>query len=129
MKLSTARAEWIIVGTIVGIVTGLAISATWVFRARPASQVAPSLWSELLADRITLGLIRLLLCTGALYALVSIGVMTSRRRWVRAISTTGVEVDASAASGDAVAALERDLLLAVAQRDEARRLAWRLGRG
>ena len=88
-KLSTASAEWVVAGTIVGIVIGLASSAAWVFRARPHLQRASSVWSELLGDRVTLGLIRLLLAAAALYALVSIGVLASRRRWVRSISTTG----------------------------------------
>ncbi|MGH2785546.1 MAG: hypothetical protein ACRDJ1_09805, partial [Actinomycetota bacterium] len=129
LKISPAGAEWIIAGGITGLVTGLALSAAWVFRARMPLEVAPSIWAELLGDRVTFGLIRLLVATASLYALVSIGVLASRRRWVRSISTTGIEVDAAVTSNDTIAALRADLQQALIERDEARRLARRITHG
>ena len=129
IKLSTAAIEWAAVGVVVGTVLGLAASGSWVFSARPSSRLVRSVWTELLADRVTLGLLRLLLAASAVYALASIAVLVSKRRWVRSFTASGIRIDAASTSDDALATAERELREALAERDEARRLAWRLRGG
>lgn len=129
IKLSTAGIEWVAAATVAATVVCLAAAGVWVFTAQSPADANRSVWLSLLSDRLTLGLLRLLIAAAALYALISIGVLISRRRWVRSISTSGIEIDAASTSDDAVASLERDLRKALAERDEARRLAWRLAHG
>lgn len=129
IKLSTAGIEWAAAGVAVGTVIGLGATGAWVFSGRPTRRSIGSVWTELLADRVTLGVLRLLVAASALYALASIAVLVSKRRWVRSISASGIEIDAATTSDAALAVAERRLRQALEERDEARRLAWRLRGG
>ena len=129
IKLSSAGVERAAAGAITGSVAVLAAAGVWVFTRQPRRSADRSVWSELLDDRLTLGLVRLLIAATALYALISIGALISRRRWVRAISVSGIEVDAASTSDESLAVTERALRQALAERDEARLLAGMLRDG
>ncbi|MGH2795801.1 MAG: hypothetical protein ACRDKG_16035 [Actinomycetota bacterium] len=129
IKLSTAAIEWAVAGAVGSTVLCLAVAGAWVFSGRSGLRTTDSVWSEFLADRVTLGVLRALLAASALYALASIAVLVSKRRWLRSFSASGIGIDATSTSDDALAAAERELRQARAERDEARRLAWRLHGG
>ena len=124
IRLSSATVEWLIATCVLGAVVWLGLTGAWVFRDAAPSETSRPVWSELLSDRLTLGLIRLLVAAAALYALVSIGILVSRRRWVQSISATGIEAESASRTDELIRALERDLREALAERDE----AWRLWR-
>lgn len=106
------------------VITGtLAALGVWVFR----SPVDPrrSIAKVILSDRVTLGFVRLLVATAALYGLVSIAVLVTRGNWIRSISATGIDIDVSSSSEQIIDALKNDLREARAERDKARQLLGR----
>jgi hypothetical protein len=83
----------------------------------------------ILADRTTVGLVRMLVAATALYGLASIAVLVLRGRWLRTISTSGIEADAPMESDQRISELVAKLRQAQDERDEANRLLSRVEHG
>jgi hypothetical protein len=84
----------------------LAVSRSWPFDAAPprVKTDEPSLWQFLLADRLTLGFVRLGLAMSALFVVASIPALIVGGRWLRGFGPSGLIADDAA---DAAAALAR----------------------
>lgn len=122
-KLSTPALEWIVVATVIATAIAFAAFGVWIFRAGPDADPR-SIPRIILSDRATLGFVRLLAATGALYGLASIAVLVMRGRWVRSVSTTGISADAASYSDESISELKAKLRRAQDERDEANRLLW-----
>ena len=69
----------------------LAVAGGGLFASSPGK--SRSLWQLILDDRATLGFVRLAVLTMSLYVVSSIGALAVGGRWLRSISTTGIEAD------------------------------------
>ena len=109
--------EWIIAPGVVRATLILAASGVWVFHSGPdvSDRSVPRV---ILSDRVTLGLIRLLIAVAAVYGLASIAILVRRGRWVRSISTTGIEADASIYTDGAISEMEEELTQLRSERDQ-----------
>ena len=128
-KNSSSVRDVVAAASIVVLAGSLFLSRVWVFRNRHLPGRGDSFWHTVLSDRATLGLIRMVAATLALYALTSIAVLVVRGRWLRAISATGLEVEDAKVSADLVESLKAELRTVREDRDAAWRLVWRLHRG
>ena len=95
------------------------LPARWPFNSAAPPRDA-SLWQLLLADRMTLGFVRLSVVFLSLFVIASIPALLAARRWLRSIGSTGVSAD-EADPGDllaALAAVEERLGRLSAEREE-----------
>jgi hypothetical protein len=67
----------------------------WPFGASPPRLAAtkPSLWQLLLADRVTLGFVRLGLVLASVFVVASVPALIVGGRWLRGIGTSGLSAD------------------------------------
>ncbi|MGH2725487.1 MAG: hypothetical protein ACRDKS_00760 [Actinomycetota bacterium] len=125
MKQDTDRRravfEWAAVGGSLAAAVTLAIAGVWVFDPRTAP-AGSSIWHVILRDRVTLGLVRLLVGAIAVYAVASVAVSVVRGRWMRSITTSGIEVEPASEGALVAKVLEEKLRRAQSERDEANRL-------
>jgi len=111
-------------GAGIALSVGAVAAATGIWLFRPSSGTAPgsgSFWRVLLADRATLGFLRLAVLMGALYVVASAAALIVGGRWIRSIGSGGFEADARIAD-ERMAALERRYEQVREDRDRARRL-------
>src|SRR6266508_4904512 len=82
---------------ILGGVTWLAVSAShWPFQDDPAAVTSvqrPSFWNYLLADRVTLGFVRLGIVALAVFLLLSTVALALAARWLKGFGTAGMAAD------------------------------------
>jgi len=107
----------------------LFLTGSWVFGAALRPRRGDSLWQALLSDRLTLGVVRMLTTVLALYVLASIAILVLRGRWMRAISTSGLEAEAASDVENTIASLERRVEGLQRDREEFLRMLWRSDRG
>jgi len=122
MKMTRQNSEWLVATVVAVLAITLGAFGVWVFHS-PAVR-GRSLTDTVLSDRITLGLVRLLVAVTALYALASIAVLVTRGRWLRSFSATGVEVDPSD-TDSTISELRSRLARVTSERDAYRLLAGR----
>jgi hypothetical protein len=70
----------------------LAVSRAWPFDASPPREHA-SLWQLLLADRLTLGFVRLALVAAALFLVASVPALVMGGRWLKVVGISGLTAD------------------------------------
>jgi hypothetical protein len=87
------------------------------------------MWRVVLADRVTLGFVRLAALGLAVYVLASIAALTASGRWIKAFTTAGLEADDLAGSTSDLTYLLSRLQETERELDEANRLVWRLLHG
>ena len=71
-----------------------ALAGVWLF---DDSSNQGSVWGLIVADRWALGFLRLAIVAGGAYVAASVAALIANGRWIKALSTTGVEVDAHSA--------------------------------
>lgn len=101
---------------VVLVVLILALTRTWPFNHAPpkADRTNPTVWQLLLDDRGTLGMVRLALAAGALFAVLSVLGLVAQNRWLR--NFLGLKVD----DPGTVSELKAQLDSVQDERDEAR---------
>lgn len=129
IRYSRGARERAVAATFVLLTVTLFLAGLWVFAAKSRPMPGASLWQALLSDRFTLGLMRMLIAVLALYVLASIVVLALRGRWMRAISTSGLEAETASDAEDAIASLEGEVESLRKDSDELFRMLWRRGRG
>ena len=92
----------------------LAAGRAWPFDASPPREHA-SLWQLLLADRLTLGFVRLALVAVALFVVASVPALIMGGRWLKTFGTSGLTADEAV---DTTAALTRARLELAGVREE-----------
>ena len=120
MTLTRQTSERIVAISVAIIAVVLAAFGVWVFHS-PAGRTR-SLTDTIFSDRITLGLVRLLVAVVALYALTSIAVLITRGQWLRSISTTGIEAESARETDAAFKQLEERYQRAVDELARTKRL-------
>jgi hypothetical protein len=87
----TIRTSAAVTGLLI-VAAAMAIVDLWVFAApdRPGS-----VWNLIVEDRWTLGFVRLAVLVGSAYVATSAVAHIANGRWIRALSTSGVEVERS----------------------------------
>jgi hypothetical protein len=128
LSASARGRERVVAAVVVAAAIGLAVSGLWVFEPSP-ERPSDGLARLILADRTTVGLVRMLVAATALYGLASIAVLVLRGRWLRTISTSGIEADAPMESDQRISELVAKLRQAQDERDEANRLLSRVEHG
>lgn len=105
----------------------LATSGAAVFRNSEVPDDV-SVWRLVFSDRATMGFLRLAAIALALYAIASAAALIVGGRWLRGLSSSGLQVDDARASIEAVEQLDARLRTAEQARDEAIRVAWEMTR-
>ena len=104
----------------------LAASGLAVFRSsRPAGG---SVWHLVFSDRATIGFVRLAAVALSLYVIVSSAALIAGGRWLRGLSSSGLQVDDVHASVETVEELKARARTAEQTRDEAVRMAREVAR-
>lgn len=124
--MARERAVAISVGILIAT---LFLTESWVFGAGRQPKLRAPLWQALLSDRLTLGLVRMVAAVLALYVLGSVAVLVSRGRWMRAISTSGLEAETASDLETSVALLETEVDELRRDNRDLVRMLWRRGRG
>lgn len=115
------RLSWALTATVVVVAAVLAWTSTWPFDERPPPLDAePSLWQLLLADRVTIGFVRLAFVALSVWVASAVPVFVLSGRWPTRFAWLGTERDDAA---DAVARLTAEVADLKRQRDEYRRVA------
>jgi hypothetical protein len=107
-----------------GLILGLAVGGAWPFNGRPTteSQVAsPSVMQFLMGDRITLGVVRLLLLALSTFAILSLAAFLVRGRWLKGLSSKGWDVDERQETFESIDELKAQIRELTWERDEALR--------
>jgi hypothetical protein len=95
----------------------LAVTGRWVF-ARSDIQADASVWDVIIADRTTLGFLRLALLMLGLFTVVSIPALMVAGRWIKGFSTSGLTADDAKDAELALKDLRDQHDLVKKQRDE-----------
>src|SRR6266498_902179 len=86
---------WVFALVVIAVVVTLALMHKWPFVAGldASTYDHPTLWQLLLADRFTLGLVRLALVALGLYVIISIPALAAASRWVKGFGKEGLTAD------------------------------------
>jgi uncharacterized membrane protein len=120
--LNTRRAQWIVAAAALGGSAYLAYKNFWPFDSAPpiiTSGSQPSLAQYFLADRVTLGFVRLAVIFLAAFVVVSVPALIIASRWIKGFSTTGLTADDAQQASEAVKELKERLAAVEMERDEA----------
>lgn len=87
------RYQWVAAAGATAVALALALPpAHWPFDASLPSH-DPTLWQFLLADRLTLGFVRLSVVLVALFVIASVPALFAAGRWLRVVGPSGVTAD------------------------------------
>jgi hypothetical protein len=96
---------------VLGVVVWLAFDKShWPFKDEPqevATMEDPSFWDYLLADRLTLGFVRLALVAFATFVLLSTVALVLAGRWMKGFSSSGMAADDAESASVALERYER----------------------
>jgi hypothetical protein len=89
----------------------LAALRGWPFGASPPrlAETKPSLWQLLLADRVTLGFVRLAIVLASVFVVASVPALIVGGRWLRGFGAGGVTADDAADGTAAVGQLRTEV--------------------
>lgn len=127
--------QWGVAAVTLGGITWLAVDAShWPFDDQRAPDTLdaiakPSIWDYLLADRVTVGFVRLGIVALAAFVIVSVPALLVAGRWLKALGTGGLTADEATETSSRIDVLEEKLDRATEkvdevtkERDEARKL-------
>lgn len=102
--------------------------AVWVFRPG-RQQAGGSFWRLVFLDRATVGFARAAVVALAIYVIGSLAALLTSGRWIRSVSTGGLETDAVRDTDGRIAELEARLRLANERYERTLRLLEESSRG
>jgi hypothetical protein len=96
---------------LVAVTISLASKGWWPFDTSSPSlpRTKPSFWQLLLADRLTLGFVRLAVVMLAVFVIASVPALIAGGRWLKGFGTGGLTADDAALAVDVIADLRDEL--------------------
>jgi hypothetical protein len=112
------RKQWLAAALILAATVGLAATRAWPFNSSPGPLPnKPSLAQLFLADRLTLGFVRLAIVLLTLFVIASVPALVVAGRWIKGFGTTGLPVDDAGEASEGIASLKEQVVALKAERD------------